>query len=370
MDLFQIMHVKSPALSPDQIADRLSAFLLRLRQQKARAKAAAADLASPQHHGDGFFGQEDGDDPELSWRDGRRIQRRAKSLYDRQLARSGLAHLKREDRDRLKPLEPGVRLARIPHEHRADEWAAALHAEMPWMAPATDFAWRAMRRSARAGDRAFRLPPVILDGPPGIGKTHWAARLGQLTGTESTVVDATGEAASFSVVGCQRGWSNAQPGRLLELVLAKRVGNPVMVIDELDKVGTPTSNRGVAFSLAEALLPLFETATAAVWTCPFYRVRFDMSFVSWVLLTNDVARLPAPLLSRCSVIRLQEVGLEDLLGFAERQGVAAGLSEISIAAILEALTRSGAKGGARPSLRTVQRMLLLAADLEARPQAM
>ncbi|WP_265500568.1 hypothetical protein [Paracoccus beibuensis] len=71
-----------------------------------------------------------------------------------------------------------------------------------------------MRRSVREGQPGFRLPPVILDGPPAIGKTHWARRLGDLIGAGTTVVDATSEAGSFGIVGCQRGWSGARPGRV------------------------------------------------------------------------------------------------------------------------------------------------------------
>lgn len=209
----------------------------------------------------------------------------------------------------------------------------------------------------------FKSPPVstILGGPPGIGKTHWATQLGQLIGAQSAVV---GEGASFGVVGCQRGWSGAAPGRLLKLILAKTSGNPFLVIDELEKAGRVVSSKGTAFGLAEGLLPLLERNTAANWNCPFYRVRFNMSFVSWILLTNNMALLPEPLLSRCTIIWLRELPLADLMGFAEREGHACGLSETSISAIIDALSTVSPQARSRPSVRSVQRMLDLAANLE------
>jgi len=48
------------------------------------------------------------------------------------------------------------------------------------MAPVTERIWHEMRRSVRSGDEGLRLRLLLLDGPPGIGKSHWARRLGDL----------------------------------------------------------------------------------------------------------------------------------------------------------------------------------------------
>lgn len=324
MSKFPIMHARSPQLSSTDIAARLTEFLTAMRQQRRmKAQAEAGELASIKSDGpddDPYVVPKDTRAVFLSNADRQAIERRAGRLHKRQITAGGLGHLNREERERLSSLDSGVGMVQIPDEHRADELAAAVHAEMPWMAAATEHAWHAMRRSVREGHAGFRLPPVILDGTPGIGKSRWAMRLGQLIGAQSTIVDATGESASFGVVGCQRGWTGAGPGRLLELILAKMSGNPILVIDELEKAGKVVSSRGSPFGLAEGLLPLLERDTAANWTCPFYRVRFNMSWVSWILLTNNVALLPDPLLSRCTIIRLKEVPLADLMRFAEREG--------------------------------------------------
>ncbi len=97
-----------------------------------------------------------------------RIKRRVKRILERRKAASGLEHLKRDDRERLETLKDGARLISIRNEHHADELAAALHEDMPWMAPATEVVWHAARRSVREGWPGLRIPPLLLDGPPGV----------------------------------------------------------------------------------------------------------------------------------------------------------------------------------------------------------
>jgi len=352
-----------PSFTPHKIARRLFEHLLHLR-------AARAGIDLPDESGLGSSDYRRVDDPDLVlWTvdDRQRVDRRARLLHECVQRKSGLGHLSRDDRDRLSILRDGVRLARISSEHQADEFAARLHDEMPWMAPATEFAWHAMRRSVREGRPGFRLPPVILDGPPGVGKSRWAPRLGELIGATSMVVDATGEAGSFGIVGCQRGWSSARPGWVLEHVLAHLTGNPVVVVDEVEKSGIARSSGGRSYGLAEALLPLLEPTTAADWNCPYYRVQFDMSLMSWILLTNSMDPLPEPLLSRCTFLRLQEVELSDLIAFALREGSRHGLSEAPISSVTDALSAVAPRAATRPSLRTVLRMLDRADDLENRP---
>ncbi|SOC20156.1 ATPase family protein associated with various cellular activities (AAA) [Rhodobacter sp. JA431] len=302
----------------------------------------------------------------ISADDATRINRRVKRFLELRKAASGLEHLKRDDRERLEVLKDGARLIQIPSEHRADEIAAALHEDMPWMAPANEGVWHAMRRSVREGASGLRIPPLLLDGPPGIGKSHWARRLGALLSTPTTVIEATGENASFGVVGSQRGWGGSCPGRLIETVLQSRIANPVMVVDEVEKAGRATSTNGHAFGLTEALLPLLEPMTAQRWSCPYYQVRFDMRWVIWVLTSNDYRLLPEPLLSRCPPIRLRHLTLTDLVAFVRREGAKRNLSETSIEAICEILSHPALQRH-RPSLRVAARMLQRASDLEQGP---
>jgi len=119
-------------------------------------------------------------------------------------------------------------------------------------------------------------------------------------------------------------------------------------------------------SLTEALLSLLEPATAARWNCPYYRVPFDMSRIGWVMTANSRRGLPDPLLSRCPPLILPPLTLADMIGFAEREGKARGLTAPALDAVIETLRRQHGKEHAL-SLRAVQRMLDRAERLERRP---
>lgn len=295
-----------------------------------------------------------------------RIRRRADRLAELHKHRSPMSHLPDAEMRRLDVVRGGVDLVRIRSEHEADEIAAKVHEEFPWLGPATDVLWHAMRLSVRNGDAGFRLPPLLLDGPPGIGKSRWARFFAKLIGTTEVAIDASGESAGFGIIGLQRGWGSAQPGRPLNLILQELIGNPLVIIDEIEKAGAASSMRGETYSLTTSLLPLLERSTAATWNCPFFRVPFDMSWISWVLTSNNAYLLPPPLRSRCTEVQLSDVTLAELQNFVLREQPRRGLSDAATAGIIGALERS-VEFRIRPSLRTVIRMIERAELQDGRP---
>ena len=225
------------------------------------------------------------------------LDRRVDAVVARRLKANGLGHLKdKGERERLRPLLGDVPAVTVPSEHRADEIAAALHEEMPWMAPATKAAWGALSRSAREGT-PVRFGPMILAGPPGVGKTAWARRLAARLDLPACMIDASKGLASFSLVGTEKGWATQQPGRPLETMIEARMANPVVIVDEVCKASSPTTTRGVSAAFLPAMLGLLEPESSRAWDCPYFRVRVDMSHLSWVMTANTLDTLPEPLVA-------------------------------------------------------------------------
>lgn len=334
-------------------------FMTHLETLRTRSKSASLDAPEDLPVRSFRFG-------DLSEADIDKIDRRVERIIKARAALREVGHLKEEDRRPLHRLAKGAELIAIPSEHRADEIAAELHADMPWMGPTNEMVWHAMRRSVREGWPGLRLPPMLLNGPPGIGKSHWARRLGELLSTPVLLVDAGGESASFGLIGTQRGWGSAEPGRLVRTVLRTAVANPIVVVDEIEKAGTPTSLKGQAFGLTEGLLPLLEPLSAKRWSCPYFQVPFDMSWIGWILTSNNASILSEPFRSRCPPIQLRHLMPDELTAFVRREGMKRELSETAIEAIAEVLTHPSLRQH-RPSLRIANRMLQRAADLESGP---
>ncbi len=296
-----------------------------------------------------------------------RLGRRVDAVVARRRKASGLGHLKdKGDQERLRALLGDVPAVTVPSEHRADEIAAALHEEMPWMAPATKAAWGALSRSAREGT-PVRFGPMILAGPPGVGKTAWARRLAACLDLPACMIDASKGLASFSLVGTEKGWATQQPGRPLETMIEARMANPVVIVDEVCKASSPTTTRGTSAAFLPAMLGLLEPESSRAWDCPYFRVRVDMSHLCWVMTANTLATLPEPLVSRCRVLHIPDVTPEQLQGFARRRGAAMGLPDAAVDAVAEVIDRAPALLPRRLSLRDVNRMLERAEDLASRP---
>ena len=329
------------------VTHRLTAFLEKLRLRRHLKYDVPADGLGDADH--------------------QRIQARAEALVARRCNTAKQhSHVPPELKDRLLRLRGKVSAVTVTDEHTADEIAAALHAEMPWMAAATEAAWMALRRCARSGT-PVRIGPLLLVGSPGIGKTAWARRLARRLGMPAGVIDASQGLGSFSIAGMERGWGSAGPGRPVETMLESRLANPVILVDELCKAGRLRSTGGISVAFQPALLGLLEPESARSWQCPYFRISFDMSHVSWIMTANAIEPIAEPVRNRCTVLRIPDLAPADLQAFARRQAEAMGLPAPAIEAVSLALARAQKTRTAPLDLRDAIRMLECADVLANRP---
>jgi ATP-dependent Lon protease len=146
---------------------------------------------------------------------------------------------------------------------------------------------------------SVELPPMLLLGEPGIGKTHFARRLAELLGTGFGFVPMSSLTASWVLSGASSQWKNAKPGKVFDTFLNGDYANPVIVVDELDKTAADGQ-----YDPLGALYELLEMETATRFVDEFVEVPIDASGAVWLATANDAARLPEPLLNRLTVYEI------------------------------------------------------------------
>jgi ATP-dependent Lon protease len=147
---------------------------------------------------------------------------------------------------------------------------------------------------------ALEITPMLLLGPPGIGKTHFAREVSRLLGTGMGFISMSSLTAGWVLSGASSQWKGARPGKVFETLVDGVYANPVMVVDEIDKARAEH-----AYDPLGALYSLLEHDTAGAFTDEFAEVAIDASQVIWVATANDERAIPEPILNRMNVFEVQ-----------------------------------------------------------------
>lgn len=181
---------------------------------------------------------------------------------------------------------------------------ASLYQTLPNFTDVLDDVKRHVALAEHSRD-GLEVTPILLLGPPGIGKTHFAKKLADLLGTGMSLVPMSSMTAGWLLSGSSSQWKGAKPGKVFEALVDGEYANPVIVVDEIDK-----ASGDAQYDPLGALYSLLEHDTAQSFTDEFAEVAIDASQVIWITTANDERAIPEPILNRMNVFTVEAPSLE------------------------------------------------------------
>lgn len=266
------------------------------------------------------------------------------------------------------PTEAGVirtyleTMLEMPWDKRADEYTDMEHAKK--ILEAEHYGLKEVKErvleylAVRELTKRSGSSILCLVGPPGTGKTSIAKSLAESMKKPYVRISLGGVRDEAEIRGHRKTYVGAMPGRIADGLRKAGVKNPVMLLDEIDKVSSDY-NKGDTFS---ALLEVLDSEQNKKFRDHYLEVPLDLSEVVFVTTANTLQTIPRPLLDRMEIISVSSYTENEKMHIAkehlmkkqlERHGLEGGLLSISDGALWKIIRNYTKEAGVRTLERTI-----------------
>jgi ATP-dependent Lon protease len=145
----------------------------------------------------------------------------------------------------------------------------------------------------------FTAQPLLIAGPPGIGKTAFCHELAKLVNTHFEFISMSSITAGFILSGSSSKWAEGSYGKVVQSLAAGKCANPLLLLDEVDKAGGDKR-----YDPLGCLYSLLEKETAERFIDESLEIPINASHPVWIATANYLDRIPEPIVSRFTIIEV------------------------------------------------------------------